>query len=246
MGKFEPAPTPEVNNGDGTYTYWSRCTQPRVWKFVRVDLTLTSNRAGKSITNLKLFGNTIALTGYPYAMPADAARLQTDLLALGYTGATVSSVYKPFTVEVWSHDLNVVRFPVTLVGSNVTAVKNSSGTTIALAYPYAMPAQAATLKAALVAAGYPYANVRCYADEWTIFIPNRDTVFNNRQLTATITPADSFTYVGLMGTGTDAGDTILGTSGNVRATTGLAPLEEATKQFARLKISPGSRYDPWK
>jgi hypothetical protein len=228
----------------GGYRYWARINQPLIWKYVRVDLTLTSTRAGKGITELRLFDDALALTGYPYAMPADAARLQSDLRALGYAGATVSSVSYPLSVEVTDHssELDAVPFPVTLVGADVTDVKNSSGTTIPLDYPYTMPAQAAALKDALVAAGYTYASARCYADEWTIFIPNRDTVFNDRVFQATITPADSYTYVGLMGVGTDDGDTIMGSSGNVRATTGSAPLQEAAKQFARLGVSAGPNH----
>ena len=247
-GKFLPAAIPVVDLGDGSFEYWSRCVEPRIWKYVTLDMTMTSDRASKSITALKLFGVSISLPHYPYAMPSQAATLQADLVAAGYTGATVSSVSHALSVDAANYGNDgKTPFLVTLSGSNVTDVKTPAGATISLpGYPYAMPSQAANLQAALVAAGYPYAGVSVYADAWTIFIPNRSTVFVQRDFTATITPADPYTYQDTNGTGTDSGNGVSGTSGNVRATTGLTPRTEAGKQFARLKITPGSRYDPWR
>ena len=241
---FIDAPgSPEGPDGNGDYTYWARSIHPRIWKYVTIDLTLASDRHSKSITALKLFGATIPLPGYPYSMPAQASALQSDLLAAGFTGATVSSVSHPMTVVVKNHtNTGDQVFDVTLSGSNVTAVKNASGSTIPLAYPYAMPSQATTLRSALVSAGYPYASVRVFGDEWTIFIPDRATVFNQRDFSASITPADPYTYQGLTGTGTDAGSLLFGSAVNLRATTGLTPLEEAPRQFARMAVSPGPNY----
>jgi len=240
--------SPEGPDANGDYKYWARSDYPSVWKYVTIDLTLTTDRAAKSITDLVLFGATISLPNYPYAMPADAAQLQTDLRAAGYTGATVSSVAAPLSVVVTNHlETDNVNFPVTLSGSDVTDVKNASGTTISLPdYPYAMPGQITDLQADLIAAGYPYISARAYDDAWTIFIPDRSTTFSTRDITATITPADPYTYLGIGGTGTDAGNLIRGTFGNLRATTGLDPLEEAPKQFARVGVSrgPNYQYDP--
>lgn len=234
------SPEPQGEN----WMIWARSEFPRLWKYVTIDITLTSDRHGKDITALVLFGTTIALPNYPYSMPADAAQLQTDLLALGYTGATVTNVAAPLRVEVINH-LNTGQqtFPVTLSGSNVTQVKNAGGSTISLpGYPYAIPAQVSNLKSHLLAAGFPYIGVRAYDDEWTIFIPNRDTLFANRALVAAINPADPHTYNGMGGDGTDPGDLLHGVADNLRATTGLTPLEEAPKQFARLGISRGPNY----
>jgi len=247
MGQFSPPPVPIVDNGDGTWTYWSRAAVPRLWKFVTIDLTLVANRHSKSITSLRLFGANVSLPNYPYVMPAAAATLQADLIAAGYAGALVSSVSKPMTVTVTNFvNDGTANMPVTLSGSDVTMVKTTTGANISRpGYPYAMPSQVTNLQAALVAAGYPYASARVYGDEWTIFIPDRSTTLNERRIQVIISPADPYTYQGMFGTGTDPGNIVSGTSGNVRATTGLAPLSEADKQFARLKITPGTRYDPF-
>lgn len=245
MGKFEPAPVPVVDNGDGTWTYWSRCTQPRIWKHITIDETITSTRYAKTITGLQLFQMNIA-TGmsYPYAMPADAARLQADLRAAGYPGATVTSVPRALSVKVtnWISE-GTQNFSVTLTGSTVTQVRNATNTPISLpGYPYSVPSQIPNLQADLIAAGYPYIGVRAYGDEWTIFIADLSTTFSNRRFIATISPADAQTYQGIFGNGYDPGNLVEGTFSNVRANTGLAPLTEASKQFARLGITPGTRY----
>jgi hypothetical protein len=235
--------SPEPRGDD--WMIWGRASIPRLWKFVTIDMTMTSDRGNKSITMLKLFGaNITAGMSYPYAMPSQAATLQAHLIAAGYTGTVVSSVAKSMSVVVtnWTNG-GADNFPVTLSGSNVTMVKNASGANISLpGYPYAMPAQITNLQAALIAAGFPYASARVFGDEWTIFIPNRNAILSQRDFTATISPADPYTYQGPTGTGTDAGNTLTGTVSNVRATTGLAPLSEATKQFARLGVSRGPNY----
>jgi hypothetical protein len=242
--QWEDAPGSPVL-ASGVYTYWGRSKVPRLWKYVTVDETLTSDRANKSITMLNLFGaNITAGMSYPYAMPSQAATLQAHLIAAGYTGTVVSNVAKSMSVVVtnWTNG-GADDFPVTLSGSNVTMVKNASGANISLpGYPYAMPAQITNLQAALIAAGFPYASARVFGDEWTIFIPNRNAILNQRQFIATISPADPYTYQGPTGTGTDAGSTLTGTVSNIRATTGLAPLSEAPNQFARLGASRGPNH----
>ena len=250
MGRFTPAAVPAVDNGDGTWTYWSRCSIPRLWKYVRVDVTATSSRYGKSITAVRLFGATLALPGYPYAMPAQAATLQAHLRALGYTGATVTSVAAPLSVEVVRYyyaagAANNDVYLVTLSGTNVTLVQTSEGADIALpGYPYAMPAQAATLQAALRTAGHTGAVVRLFGDSWAASIPDRDTILGERRFEMTFTPADprpSFTLFGVETV--DQDNLVTGSSDNVRATTGGATRLEAQKQFARLKITRGTRYN---
>jgi hypothetical protein len=238
------APGSPVDNGDGTYTYWARSLQPRIWKYVTIDVALTSARHAKSITAIKLFGSTITLPNYPYAMPGDASVLQADLLAAGYPGATVSSVPHAMTVEAYDYsDAGRKEMPITLVGADVTDVKDSGGSTIPLpSYPYAMPGAVTALQADLVTAGFLYAGVRVYGDDWTIVIPDRSTIFAQRDFAVSIDPADPYTYEGITGTGTDAGSSVYGSFSNVRATTGLDPLEEAAKQFFRMGISAGPNY----
>jgi len=249
LGKFIPSPAGAViNNGDGTYTYWSRATVPIHYFNVLVDLTITSNRYGKSITGLTI-GQVPVTAGmsYPYAMPSQAATLQTHLRAAGYTGAVVSNVAAAMSVEIINHT-NGARTPlqVVLSGTNVTMVKTNSGTNISLpSYPYAMPAQQATLQADLRAAGQSGAVVMLYGDEWTIFLPDRPAASPaQRANSVTITPDDPYPAWDMFGTylGNQSTSNIPGTSGNVRSAGG-SPQAEALKQFARLKIASGTRYN---
>jgi len=244
MGKFEPAPVPEIDNGDGTFTYWSRSTVPRLWKYVTIDETATTSRYGKSITAIHLLGNLLALPNYPYDMPSEAAQLQTDLIAAGYAGATVTSTAANISVKVTNHYWDGSSYqrddlPVTLSGSDVTMVNDINGANITLpGYPYAMPAQRATLQSDLVAAGHSGAVVMLYDDPWTVFVPNLVTILDDRRFEITITPDDPFPRWNMFGTyeGLISDNIIKGTFSNVRATTGLAPLQEAGKQFARLRV----------
>lgn len=249
--QFFPAPVPVIDHLDGTWTYWSRAAIPRLWKYVTIDETATTSRYGKSITAIHFFGAHLALANYPYAMPAAAAALQADLRTLGFAGATVTSTSAALSVEVKRHYLadnyTVLSYPVTLSGSDVTEVRTNTGTLIPLSYPYAMPAAQATLQADLAAAGHSGAVVKLFGDEWEIFIPDRSTILNNRRLVITIDPGDPFPVWNFFGEyqGLNPDNIIEGTFSNLRATTGLAPLDEAGKQFGRLKITAGTRYDPY-
>jgi hypothetical protein len=176
MGKFVPAPIPVTNNGDGTYTYWSRGIVPVWWYNVLVDLTVESTRYGKSITDISIGQVTVSLPGYPYAMPSQAATLQTHLRAAGYTGAVVM----------------------------------------------------------------------LYADSWSIFLPDRLAAGNlQRQTILTFTPGDPYPGFDLFGnyTGIQPAAAVDGTHGNVR-TAGGGTLAESDKQFGRLKLTTGTRYQP--
>lgn len=247
MGKFLPAPVPVVDLGSGVSEYWGRCIVPEHWEHTMIDLTLTSDRYGKSITGLSLFLSPVSLPNFPYNMPSEAAQLQTDLRAAGYTGATVSSVAGPLIASANNyHPSGTQRFNLTQVGANVTLVTTGPGTPISLpGYPYSMPTQRAALQAALVTAGYPGAVVMLADDTWEIFIPDRIATGSIRTISVTITPGDPFPTWDFFGnyTGLAPGDTINGISSNVR-TPGGDPLVEAGRAFARLKISPGTRYDP--
>lgn len=248
LGKFIPSPVGAVvNNGDGTYTYWHRTTVPIHYFNVLVDLTITSNRYGKSITGLSIGQVPISLPGYPYAVPSQAATLQADLRAAGYTGAVVSSVAAPISVGIKNHT-NGATLPlgVTLSGSDVTLVKTNTGTNISLpSYPYSMPSQRAALQTDLRAAGQSGAVVMLYGDEWTIFLPDRPAASPvQRQNSVTITPDDPYPAWDMFGTylGDQPANLINGTAGNVRPGGG-AVKAEALRQFARLKITSGSRYN---
>lgn len=246
-GKFVPAPVPVVANGDGTWTYWSRALVPLWWFNVLADLTLTSDGYGKSITQLSVGQVPVTLPGYPYAMPAQAASLQADLRANGYPGAVVSSVAAPLTVGIKNHTVDGTRiYRATLSGSTVTGVGDQFLASIPLpGYPYAMPAQQATLQSDLRAAGHSGAVVKLYGDNWTIVLPDRFAASPpQRNSAAEIIPGDPYPawnmfeeYIGLQ-----PDTTVTGTSGNIRPGGGGGVIPEALKQFARLKITRGTRY----
>jgi hypothetical protein len=239
-GGFANAAGSPVANGDGSKTYWSRAAVPLVWNVVTLDAHAVSDRAFKNITDIAIGAVTIALPGYPYAMPASAATLQADLIAAGYAGATVSSTPGTLRVEVRNYEyvsgmIDRSVLLVTLSGADVTAVATPAAVLISLpGYPYAMPGQQAALQADLRAAGQSGAVVKLYGDEWRIDLPDRLIASSAlRNLTLTIQPDDPYpdwdfygTYLGLA---PDA--TISGTYDNLRAS-GVS-LSEADKQFFR-------------
>jgi hypothetical protein len=135
MGKFIPAPTPVVDNGDGTWSYWSRAIHP-VDSAVKTGMLECSSgqlyygQPGNNpntdtrntpFTALTILGVVRALGGFPYTMPTDAARMQTDLAAI-FPGATVeassSTVWRiriPGQTFSAFLQLNKVYWPVYLV-----------------------------------------------------------------------------------------------------------------------------------
>jgi hypothetical protein len=103
-GKFIPAPAPVVDNGDGSWTYWSRAIHP-VDSAVKtgllevssgqiyyggVGLNINPDTRNNPFTALTILGVVRALGGFPYTMPGEAARMQTDLAAI-FPGATVEA-----------------------------------------------------------------------------------------------------------------------------------------------------------
>jgi len=180
-------------------------------------------------------------------MPAAAPTLQADLLALGYTGATVSSVPAPLTVEIETHAiLSIQKLSATMSGDNVTLVKSATGQDIPLpGYPYAIPSQRASLQDDLRATHHPGTVVKTLGDEWEILLPNRSTLFNNRELRVTFTPGDPYPYWDMFEVyqGELPDNVVTGQFYNLRSTEGLATMSEAAKNFARLKISTGARYN---
>jgi hypothetical protein len=239
-------PTGVETTPDG-FRYWARSPIPAWWYNVVCDLTLTSNRYGKSITGLSIGQVPISLPGYPYAMPSQAATLQTHLRAAGYTGAVVSSVSQPLTVGAKNHTIDGTKaLHITQSGSNVTMVRDNYGTNITsgMSYPYSMPSQRASLQTALRAAGQSGAVVMLYGDEWTIFLPDRPAASPaQRQNLVTITPDDPYPAWDRFGTylGNQSAAAVAGTSGNVRASGG-GSTPEANKQFGRMQVTPGPNY----
>lgn len=224
--------------GDGRKKWFARYEPtPIWWNDVMIDLTLTSDRYGKAITAISVLGSAVSLPNFPYDMPAEAAQLQTDLRAAGFTGALVSSVSGSLVAKVKNHLPDGTRtLAVTMSGTNVTAVAEIGGSTISLpSYPYSMPSQRATLQTDLRAAGKTGAVVKLHADAWTMELPDRIAVGNNRPFRLTFTPTDPYPgydmFMNYIGEIPD--NEVVGVSGNVRTPTG-DPLSEAVKAFARV------------
>lgn len=228
-----------IDNLDGTFTFWARRIVPLYWIDVVVDMTVGTDRQGKSITGITLFGAAVT-TGmsYPYAMPADAADLQTDLRAAGYTDATVTTSSGTLVAKVRNHLSTGTRgLEVTMSGATVTAVAEYGGSTISLpSYPYTMPGSRATLQTDLRANGYAGAVVMLYQDPWEIFLPDRDASGQARDISLAISPGDPYPEYDFYGAyvGEAPAATVNGGFSNVRDPS-LNPLLEAGKCFFRLK-----------
>ena len=237
-GLYEDCAETAIENEDGTWDYWSRCTVPVYWHDIMVDLSLSSDRYGKSITAIKAKGGDVTLSGFPYAMPSDASRLQADLRTAGYTGAVVSSTSGTLTATAKNHTVDgTFMLDVTMSGSNVTDVAYR-GVTISLAgYPYAMPSQRAALQTALRSAGQTGAVVKLHADTWQITLPDVVTVDTIRDFQCVFTPGDPCPYWdGFQVYQGELPDAVaLGAHGNVRDPYGN-PLLENNKAFARMKF----------
>lgn len=259
-GNFVPAPSGGViDNLNGTWYYWSRSTAPKYLKNVLVDYDLTSSRGNKSITALTLHGASISLPNFPYVVSTSMAQLQTDLRAAGYTDAIATYSSAAYTAEIRRHYLKtddqgqtgatIENFAVTHSGETVTEVRIAETNTLVSlpGYPYSLPSQAAQLQTDLVAAGQSGSVVRLFAGAWRIFLPDRTTAVAQslRALKATFTTNDQYprwsdtnAYQGLINDNTVE----VGYS-NLRATTGGTIVDGAAKQFARLKLTKGTRYD---
>lgn len=80
---------------DGSFRYWSRCIFP-VDSTIKTGLMRAASPATGDarkgpFTDLTVGGVVQTLPGFPYTMPGDAGRLQTDLRAAGWAGATVTA-----------------------------------------------------------------------------------------------------------------------------------------------------------
>lgn len=242
-GSFTDCAGSPASLPDGSWEYWSRAVVPRLWENTMVDLAATTTRYGKSITAINVCGVAVDLPDYPYAMPGDAAELQSDLRAAGYPGAVVSVASGALTVGARNHTVGGI-FPlaVTMAGASVTAVA-AAGSTISLAgYPYAMPSQRAALQADLRSAGYDGSVVMLYGDTWSIHLPDLLISGASRLFTQDITPADPYPVWNFFGdyVGDAQNTMIVGGPENIRDPEGQ-PLEEAARQFARLVYRKGTR-----
>jgi hypothetical protein len=232
--------TSVVDLGDGRKRHFARCSVAVQWMKVLLDFTLESDRHGKEITSLTVLGTEIQLGGFPYAMPADASRLQDDLRAVGADSATTVTVTAaPLRVMAKNYQFGGgYILTATMSGTSVTGM-SKFGTAIALPhYPYSMPSQRTELQSDLVAAGYSGVVVSLHADAWTIFIPNVSTSGYFRDYSIQFQPGDPFPVWDTFGNqmANNPGDVENGQPVNVRSPLGT-PLREEMRAFAAVRIT---------
>ncbi|MDP3851962.1 MAG: hypothetical protein Q8Q59_15780 [Luteolibacter sp.] len=115
--------------GDGTYDYWARLIHPVDSAVKTGQLVCASTAADGNVNNnpfqgITLNGVALALPNAPYTMPTHAAVLQADLVALGFTGATVSAS----SATVWAVTIPNVRASSFGMNNEITWTSYLSGT----------------------------------------------------------------------------------------------------------------------
>lgn len=235
--------TPETMS-NGWKKWFCRCAIPAWWINVMVDMSATSDRHGKSITEISVFNSVLPLN-YPYT-PTEIAdgTLQADLRnsSLGnIPGATVNVTSGSLSATGKWHTVSGAKMlVVTMSGSNVTNV-SYQGSTVSASYPYSMPSQLAALNAALTSSLGGDTNNRAvvllHSDTWEIVLPDLVTTGMTRNMVVWFTPSDPNPVWNMYGEyqGMAANDLILGTPSNTRTPSGT-PLLEALKAFARVGV----------
>jgi hypothetical protein len=92
-GKFSDCADSPLSMEDGTYDLWARSCYPidsQIKTGVMFIESCMDDRR-QPFTALTINSTVIALPNFPYHMPADAAQLQTDLRAAGWSGSTVAA-----------------------------------------------------------------------------------------------------------------------------------------------------------
>jgi hypothetical protein len=114
-GKFVPAPAPVIDLGGGVYEYWSRALNPQDAAIKSGQIRVSFGMPGlgeamggadprnNPLTALTIAGVALPLGGFPYTMPGDAARMQTDLRVF-YPTATVEAT----TDLIWAINIPYV------------------------------------------------------------------------------------------------------------------------------------------
>lgn len=223
--------------GGGRKRFYARYETSAVIRFsALIDQRLTTSRHGKSITACRVFNAAVSLPNFPYEMPADAAQLQTDLRAAGYTGATVSTATGGWSAKIGDYNVAKTTFVPTWSGSDITALTAGfGGSSVSLPnFPYTMPGDEAQLEADLEAAGYDYPQVTLYKDEWEVFLPDLNSTGTERRFEFDITPADPvqlWTFNGLPN-GIRYQTLLSGTPENIRVSG--TEVSESLRAFARL------------
>jgi hypothetical protein len=226
--------------GDGRNKHFARCAVPVQWLETLVDFVLTCDREGKEITSIKVLGSDVSLSGFPYAMPADASRLQADLRTAGFTGATVTTSSAPISVFARDYQFSGWHLlTATMSGSNVTAMDEFGSPITLPGFPYAMPTDRADLQADLRTAGYSGAVVMLHDDPWAITLPNVLTTGFIRDFSLKFTPGDPFPVWSFDGTPQEDNpyDYASGQFENIRDPEGGSLREETARAFAAVRIT---------
>lgn len=223
----------------GVWEYWARPAVPIYWDETLSDHRFTSDLYGKSVTAIYL-GNSptpIDLPNYPYAIPADAAALQADLIADLGLDVEVTTTSGALIARAYNHAFEPVGrlLPVTMSGNDVTEVRHINTPISLPGYPYSMPSQRAALQADLRAAGRTSAVVTLHAGELDILIPDLPNFRTSRIIYSPADPFDTWTFFGSYA-GEVPGNQLDSVEENLRDPLGN-PLVEVSKQFARLAVT---------
>jgi hypothetical protein len=236
-----PGTTPETLSGGKKKWFARYDATPVFWRSTLIDVTIQSDLHAKSITSLTSFLTPQSLPNFPYAMPSQAAVLQADLRAAGFTDATVTYDEAPIVARARNYTVNgAILIRLTHVGNAVTNARPANtGVTIALPnYPYVLPGDAAQLQTDLRDAGFSYTTVTLHAGTWTILLPNRLASDLTRSVDCTYLPADPIAAWDFFGNylGMRDNNTVYSSFDNVRAPDG-APYVEAFTGFARVRLT---------
>lgn len=129
-GEFGDCVGSPTENDDGTFDYWFRSIYPidsaiKTGVIIAQSPTppyLNSDARNNPFTALTLGNVPQSLPNFPYTMPGDAAQMQADIRALGWTGATVTSTSNlEWAITIYGveqsdyHDQSKVFWPMYLV-----------------------------------------------------------------------------------------------------------------------------------
>lgn len=239
-----PGGTPDGPDGNGDFMYWARLARPLIYFSSTLDQRIQTTRHGKSITQIRVFGVPVSGLSYPYAMPADAARLQADLRAAGHPSATVSTTTGSWSAIIRNFAFTSTAFKATWSGSDIVSLSTVYGTPVSLPhFPYTMPADEAQLEADLIAAGYTYAQATLHKDSWEVFLPDLVSTGAERRFEIDITPGDPVQIWDIFGnpTGIAQQNLLAGTAENIRVG-GETLQEDPLRAFVRMGVSRGPNY----
>ena len=118
FGKFMPAPVPVIDLGDGVYEYWARAVNPvdSMIKTEAISVSITNGDSRNNpFTSVILAGVVQNLPRFPYYMPADATKLQEDLILAGFAGTVVTAA----SATTWLVSIPSVNYTSFAQGSRI-------------------------------------------------------------------------------------------------------------------------------